>query len=158
MRCPFCKENNDKVIDSRSNHQGALIRRRRLCLACKRRFTTYERVEVTLPMVVKKDNSRESFDRDKILSGVKKACDKRNLTAQTLEELVDRVEATIYESYEREVPARDIGERVTQELKALDPVAYVRFASVYRRFEDVSAFQNVLENLMKQKTGDGTHK
>ena len=151
MRCPFCKHTRDRVVDSRTNHEGALVRRRRQCLKCKRRFTTYERVERSPRMVVKKDSRRESFARDKILSGLTKACDKRNLPLAKLEEIVDHVEAEIYDRYEREIPAHVIGELVSTELKELDQVAFVRFASVYRRFEDVSSFEKILKALIEKK-------
>lgn len=127
-----------------------MVRRRRKCLNCKRRFTTYERIEMAPRMVIKKNGARESFSREKILRGVTKACEKRNIPICALEELVDRVEAKVYETYEREVPAQAIGELVSEELKALDQVAYVRFASVYRRFEDVSGFERILSALLKK--------
>ena len=158
MRCPFCKSVKDKVVDSRTNGNGALIRRRRECEGCRRRFTTYERVEKTPPLVVKKDLKRESFAREKVLSGITKACDKRKLPLARLEEIVDKIERVIYDKYEREVQVQVIGELVSEELKELDQVAYVRFASVYRHFEDISSFQNVLESLIEKKTPNVSNK
>ncbi len=151
MLCPFCKGTKSKVIDSRTNNGGASIRRRRECLHCERRFTTYEQVVRTPPLVIKRDSKRETFEREKIYKGLIKACDKRNLPATKIEEIIDGVENTIYEKYEREVPSIVIGELIIDQLKELDQVAYVRFASVYRRFEDISRFQQVIETLLQQK-------
>jgi transcriptional repressor NrdR len=145
MRCPYCKADNDKVIDSRATNDGASIRRRRQCLACKRRFTTYERSEEQPLAVVKKDGSRQPFDRKKILDGLKKACQKRPIPTSRLEDIVDRIELDLYEKFEREVPASAIGELVMKELRDLDQVAYVRFASVYREFKDASDFAQALQ-------------
>ena len=155
MRCPFCKNDSDRVVDSRTSQDGASVRRRRKCLICKRRFTTYERVEMIPRLVVKKNGSRESFNREKILRGLAKACDKRNIPVQSLEEIVDRVESHVYDTYEREAPAQAIGELVSEELKALDQVAFVRFASVYRRFEDISGFEKVLAALLRKDHAGG---
>ena len=157
MRCPFCKNTSDRVVDSRTSQDGASVRRRRKCLGCKRRFTTYERVEMIPRMVIKKNGDRESFNRAKILRGIAKACDKRNIPLDRLEELVDRVEAQVYDQYEREAPAHAIGELVSNELKELDQVAYVRFASVYRRFEDISGFEKVLSALLRKDSASGAH-
>lgn len=157
MRCPFCKSVHDRVLDSRTSHNGDLVRRRRKCIDCKRRFTTYERVEMSPRMVIKTDSRREMFNRDKILRGVAKACDKRNIPNARLEELVDRVECEVFDKFEHEVPAQFIGELVSGELKKLDQVAFVRFASVYRRFEDLSSFEQFLENLLRDKSHAKSH-
>lgn len=140
MRCPFCKVDKDKVVDSRSSGEGAVVRRRRECLNCGRRFTTYERVEETPLRVVKKDGSRVPFDREKILVGIRKACEKRPVSAEQIEYAVARIEDQINKNYDREVPSTDIGEMVMEALKRLDTVAYVRFASVYREFKDPEDF------------------
>ncbi|MBI5368155.1 MAG: transcriptional repressor NrdR [Planctomycetes bacterium] len=140
MRCPFCKANKDRVIDSRGSGEGAVIRRRRQCLACKRRFTTYERVEENPFRVIKKDGTREPFSRAKILNGLLKACEKRPIPVPDLEDVVNRIELDIYENFEREVPSKHIGDLVMRHLRDIDKVAYVRFASVYREFKDVSEF------------------
>ncbi len=140
MRCPFCREDHDRVVDSRSSGEGAIIRRRRECLSCGRRFTTYERIE-TLPVrVVKKDNRREELDRSKILAGLVKACEKRSVSTETLERIVAEIENEIYTHFDKEVTSRHIGQLVMRKLRDLDKVAYVRFASVYREFKDVSEF------------------
>lgn len=151
MRCPFCAEQEDKVVDSRVNRDGILIRRRRECLGCHRRFTTYERVEDVLPVVVKKDGRREPFDRGKILQGLKKACEKRPVPVAVLEEIADRVEKRVQESGEPEVSSRVIGEDVMAQLHRVDQVAYVRFASVYREFKDVTQFMDELATLLKHE-------
>ena len=130
MKCPFCDELEDKVVDSRMAKEGEVIRRRRECLACRRRYTTYERVEEILPMVVKKDGRRESFDRTKILAGLKKACEKRPISTATIEDVTDRIEKRIQEMGETEIESRIVGEELMKELHQLDQVAYVRFASV----------------------------
>jgi transcriptional repressor NrdR len=140
MRCPFCKVDNDKVVDSRSSGEGAVVRRRRECLNCGRRFTTYERVEEAPLRVVKKDGSRVPFDREKILLGIRKACEKRPVSAEQIELAVTHIENRINKNYDREVPSTDIGEMVMEALKKLDTVAYVRFASVYREFKDPEDF------------------
>ncbi|WP_324670253.1 transcriptional regulator NrdR [Geochorda subterranea] len=140
MRCPFCSEPDTRVIDSRLTEEGAAVRRRRECPRCGRRFTTYERVEEIPLMVVKKDGRREPFSRQKVLAGVMKACEKRPIPVARIEELVSRVEEAVRTQGEYEVPSRLIGERVMEELRQLDPVAYVRFASVYRDFQDVTGF------------------
>lgn len=149
MRCPFCKVDNDRVVDSRSSAEGAVVRRRRECLACGKRFTTYERVEEAPLRVVKKDGTRVAFDREKVLAGVRKACEKRPVSAEQMEELVSSVEDDINKNYEREVPTRAIGEMVMERLKTLDSVAYVRFASVYREFKDPEEFVQVIQTARK---------
>jgi transcriptional repressor NrdR len=147
MRCPFCQDTENKVIDSRESHEGAVIRRRRECLRCKRRFTTYERVEELHPLIVKKDGRREAFDRDKLLAGLKKACEKRPVSVDQLEELVVGIERLLQGLGEKEVPSSVIGEEVMRQLPAMDEVAYVRFASVYRSFRDISEFMEELQEL-----------
>ena len=149
MRCPFCAHQEDKVVDSRSSREGIVIRRRRECLGCQRRYTTYERVEEVLPLVVKKDGRREPFDRTKILQGLKKACEKRPVGLSVIEEVVDRVEKKMLEMGEPEIPSRAIGEEVMTQLHGVDQVAYVRFASVYREFKDVTQFMDELTGLLK---------
>jgi transcriptional repressor NrdR len=151
VKCPFCAELENKVIDSRLSNQGAVIRRRRECLGCQRRFTTYERVEEILPMVVKKDGRRESFDRQKVLEGLKLACQKRPVGADQLEAVVDGIERRLQEMGEKEVPSSVIGEAVMRELARLDEVAYVRFASVYRSFKDLGEFMSELKELISER-------
>ena len=151
MKCPFCDELEDKVVDSRMAKEGEVIRRRRECLGCKRRYTTYERVEEILPVVVKKDGRRESFDRTKILSGMKKACEKRPISTATIEVVTDRIEKRIQEMGETEIESRIVGEEVMKELHQLDQVAYVRFASVYREFKDIDQFMDELKSLAQQR-------
>jgi transcriptional repressor NrdR len=141
---------DDRVIDSRLSKDGDLIRRRRECSHCQRRFTTYERVEETLPLVIKKDGRRELFDRGKILTGLQKACEKRPISVTVLEKLIERIEQRLQESGEREVLSREIGEQIMQELQNLDEVAYVRFASVYRSFKDVNEFMNSVKELLEK--------
>ena len=150
MRCPFCRSDNDRVIDSRSGDDGATIRRRRECLACRRRFTTYERVERQLLTVVKKEGDRDPFDRDKIKRGLAKACWKRPVTEDDIEGVVVSLEAELYGAYESDVPSRVIGERLMELLKDLDQVAYVRFASVYREFKDARDFVDELEPILNE--------
>lgn len=151
MKCPFCDELEDKVVDSRMAKEGEVIRRRRECLGCKRRYTTYERVEEILPVVVKKDGRRESFDRTKILAGLKKACEKRPISTATLEAVTDRIEKRIQEMGETEIESRIVGEELMKELHQLDQVAYVRFASVYREFKDIDQFMDELRTLAQQR-------
>ena len=151
MKCPFCDELEDKVVDSRMAKEGEVIRRRRECLGCKRRYTTYERVEEILPMVVKKDGRRESFDRTKILAGLKKACEKRPISTATIEGVTDRIEKRIQEMGETEIESRIVGEELMKELDQLDQVAYVRFASVYREFKDIDQFMDELRTLAQQR-------
>ena len=151
MKCPFCNDVEDKVVDSRMAKEGQVIRRRRECLACKRRYTTYERVEESLPMLVKKDGRREPFDRQKILSGLKKACEKRPISTSTIEAVTDRIEKRIQEMGETEILSRTVGEEVMKELHQLDQVAYVRFASVYREFKDIDQFMDELKALARER-------
>jgi transcriptional repressor NrdR len=152
MKCPFCAHTANKVIDSRISKDGDAIRRRRECLSCGRRFTTYEFVEEVLPVVVKKDGRREPFDRMKILVGVKKACEKRPISTDAIEAVLENVEKACQEYSGKEIPSSAIGERVMQELQSLDGVAYVRFASVYRQFRDVSDFLKELKDLLDTGT------
>jgi len=148
MRCPFCKGADSKVLDSRESMEGAVIRRRRECLECRKRFTTYERVEELAPLVVKKDGRREPFDREKLLAGLHKAVEKRPVSMDQLEALVAEVEVRLQERGEKEVPSSAIGEEVMRRLRALDQVAYVRFASVYRSFRDIEEFMDELKGLL----------
>lgn len=156
MRCPFCQHLDDKVIDSRLARDGDVIRRRRECLKCEKRFTTYERVEEVMPQVVKKDGRREAFDRQKIVAGIQRACEKRPVSADTIEEIVRRIEAELTDSGEREIPSSLIGEKVMAALKALDEVAFVRFASVYRRFQDLNDFMAELQGLLRHEAAGKT--
>ncbi len=151
MRCPYCGTSRDKVIDSRSTKRGKSIRRRRECLKCGNRFTTYEYIEEVSLMVVKKDYGREPFDRNKILSGLVKACEKRPVSMQKLERVVDSIERHIQKNYDREVKASVIGELAMKHLHALDQVSYVRFASVYREFKDINQFMKELRQLLKKQ-------
>jgi transcriptional repressor NrdR len=151
VKCPFCDELEDKVVDSRMAKEGEVIRRRRECLGCKRRYTTYERVDEVLPVVVKKDGRRESFDRSKILAGLKKACEKRPISTATIEAVTDRIEKRIQEMGETEIESRIVGEELMKELHQLDQVAYVRFASVYREFKDIDQFMDELRTLAQQR-------
>jgi len=148
VQCPFCSSLEDKVVDSRLSKEGEVIRRRRECLQCRRRFTTYERIEENLPMLVKKDGRREPFDRQKIFSGLTKACEKRPVSIDQLDAVVTRIEKAIQERGVNEVESRIVGEEVMRQLHALDQVAYVRFASVYREFKDVNQFMAELKNLL----------
>jgi len=150
LRCPFCQHMDDRVIDSRLSKEGDMIRRRRECTHCLRRFTTHERVEETLPLVIKKDGRRENFDRGKILAGLHKACEKRPISVETLEKLVDRIEQKFQEGGEREIHSRVVGEQIMLELQNLDEVAYVRFASVYRSFKDVNEFMSEVKELLEK--------
>ena len=151
MKCPFCAHIEDKVVDSREGKDGLVIRRRRECLSCGRRFTSYERIDEIPFMVVKKDGTREPFDRNKVLGGLRKACEKRPVSPAALEQVADEVEQMLQESPEREIPTARVGEKVTERLRELDKVAYVRFASVYRQFEDVDQFMKVLNDLLEQR-------
>ncbi len=150
MRCPFCREDKDRVVDSRSTAEGFVVRRRRECLSCKKRFTTFERVEAMPMRVIKKDGSRVRFDRQKILDGMFKACEKRPVSAQAIEKTVADIEAEIHKRFDREVPSKAIGELVMKHLRKLDDVAYVRFASVYRAFKDVSEFMEEVRPMLKK--------
>jgi len=151
MKCPFCGDFDNKVVDSRLSGESDVIRRRRECLGCGRRFTTYERVEDILPMVIKKDGRREPFDRNKILSGIQTACQKRPVPVPVMEEIVDRIEKTVQEKGDKEIKSNSIGETLMQELHDLDEVAYVRFASVYRSFRDINEFMDELKDLLKEE-------
>ncbi len=148
MKCPFCGHAKDKVVDSRESNSGDSIRRRRECIACGRRFTSYERIEEIPYFVVKKDGRREAFDRHKLMAGLHRACEKRPISAKALTGLVDEIEQMVQDSPEREVEASAIGERVMERLRELDKVAFVRFASVYRQFEDVHEFMTELRDLL----------
>jgi len=147
MRCPKCANQDDKVIDSRASREGSTIRRRRQCLKCQHRFTTYEEIEHEGLVVVKRDGRREEFSTDKLLSGIKKACQKRPISPKAIADLVEQIVDEITDKYDREVPGMAIGERVMDGLRKIDPVAYVRFASVYRRFEEATEFVREVKNL-----------
>jgi len=151
VKCPYCFYGESKVIDSRPTDEGEKIRRRRECLQCRKRFTTYEVVETTPIMVVKKDKTREAFDRNKMLSGLMRACEKRPVSAQTLEQIVDNIQAEIQNTMDREVQSSRIGELAMEGLKDIDEVAYVRFASVYRQFKDINSFMDELKNILENK-------
>ncbi len=151
MRCPYCSSLDNKVVDSRMGKEGESIRRRRECLKCEGRFTTYERVEEMLPSVIKKDDRREPYDRQKILSGLKKACEKRPIGVEALEKAVDDIEKTLQEKGYKEIPSKAIGEQVMNKLHQLDEVAYVRFASVYRSFKDINEFMSELKDILSEK-------
>ncbi|TNF50452.1 MAG: transcriptional repressor NrdR [Deltaproteobacteria bacterium] len=148
MKCPFCTHDDTRVVDSRLGKEGNNIRRRRECIECERRFTTYERVEETLPLVIKKDGRREVFDRQKIISGIQRACEKRPVSIATIEKVVDQIEVKLQESGEKEIAASRIGEAIMEALQALDEVAYVRFASVYRQFRDINEFMSELTDIL----------
>ena len=150
MKCPYCFSTKDRVIDSRSSNENRSVRRRRECTKCKRRFTTYESIEEISMMVVKRDGRRETFDRNKIISGILKSCEKRPVSLQKVEDLVDKVERELYKKYEKEVGAHSIGELVMERLHRVDQVAYVRFASVYRQFKDINEFMSELKDLLKK--------
>lgn len=154
MKCPYCGEMESKVIDSRPADDGDRIRRRRECLACAKRFTTYEIVETVPLMVIKKDKSRQAFDRQKILNGMVRACEKRPVSYQMLENAVNNIEQTLLNSYEREVTSIYIGELTMKELKNIDEVAYVRFASVYRQFSDINTFMDELKDILDKRAVD----
>ena len=151
MKCPFCNHLQDKVVDSRESKEGDAIRRRRECLACERRYTTYERIDEVPYMVVKKDGRREKFDRQKVLAGLLKACEKRPVSMGKLSEMVNQIESKVSDSPDREISTTEIGEKLMESLRELDKIAYVRFASVYRDFQDEEAFFNELKNLIRQK-------
>ena len=154
MRCPYCKSDNDRVIDSRASADGFAIRRRRQCSDCGRRYTTYERVETAPLRVAKKNGERAAFDRTKILAGVIRACEKRPVSSDTLERLVDRIERECMEAFDKEVPSKVIGNLVMRELRDVDQVAYVRFASVYREFKDVGQFLEELKPMLERHRED----
>jgi transcriptional repressor NrdR len=151
MKCPFCNHSKSKVVDSRLSKEKDMIRRRRECLSCQKRFTTSERTEDDLPLVIKKDGRREPFYRGKIFNGLKKACEKRPISINLIEKIVSRIELYFQEKGEREVKSTEIGQRVMEELHQLDGVAYVRFASVYRQFKDIQEFMNELKELIANK-------
>ena len=151
MKCPYCAHLGDKVVDSRESREGEVIRRRRECLGCGKRFTSYERIDEIPYMVVKKDGSRERFERQKLIAGLLKACEKRPVSVAALEGVADRVEGTLQDRAEKEMATAEIGSFVMQELKKLDKVAYVRFASVYRHFRDIGEFMSELKDLLNAK-------
>lgn len=153
MKCPFCSNLENRVIDSRLSRDGDVTRRRRECARCERRFTTYERVEEILPLVVKKDGRREAYDRLKVVAGLRKACEKRPVSIATIEEVADRIERFLQSKGDKEVPSAVIGEEVMRQLYDLDKVAYVRFASVYRSFQDLDAFMRELKELIDERSG-----
>jgi len=153
MKCPFCHQTENRVIDSRVSKDSNMIRRRRECERCSRRFTTYERVEEMMPLVIKKDGRREAYDRLKIINGLKRACEKRPVSINTIEAITDRIERTVQERGEKEIASSVIGETLMRELHDTDPVAYVRFASVYRSFKDINEFMVELEELLKERKG-----
>ena len=154
MKCPFCGHMEDKVVDSRESKEGEVIRRRRECLGCAKRFTSYERIDQIPHMVVKKDGRRERFDREKVLAGLMKACEKRPVPIKSLEMIADRVESMVQESPDREVPTVEVGEFLMNSLRDLDKVAFVRFASVYRDFKDVDQFMATLKGLFEKEKGE----
>jgi len=154
VRCPYCTQIDNKVIDSRLSKDGRTIRRRRECLGCSRRFTTYEKLEEVLPMVIKKDGRREPFSREKIIAGIRKACQKRPVSVPRMEEFVDQLEVYFQELGRKEIDSKEIGERVITNLKDWDEVAYVRFASVYRQFRDINEFMSELEGILKARKGE----
>ena len=151
MKCPHCGFQESKVVDSRHSEDGTSIRRRRECLNCQKRFTTYETVESLPVIVVKRDNSRQAFDRNKIMNGMLRACEKRPVSMQDLENAVNEIEAKVQNSLEREITTEFIGEQVMEKLKGLDEVAYVRFASVYRQFKDIHSFMQELNKILEEK-------
>ena len=155
MKCPFCKVDDDRVVDSRASSDGFAIRRRRECTSCNRRYTTYERIEESPLRVVKKDERREPFDRRKVLAGLIKACEKRPVSLDALERITETVEGRVLETFDREVPSTTIGQLVLAELKAVDQVAYVRFASVYREFKTVHEFLDELRPMLESRSTDG---
>lgn len=154
MKCPFCGFPEDKVIDSRIAKDQSAIRRRRECLSCNRRFTTFERVEINLPLVIKRDQGRVAYDRQKVENGIRKACEKRPVSQEQIEELVNDLEQVLREKGEKEVPVAYIGEHIMAALKNLDEVAYIRFASVYRQFKDINEFMQELQGLLNHTHGD----
>jgi transcriptional repressor NrdR len=155
MRCPFCHSTQNKVIDSRPSREANAIRRRRECLNCQRRFTTYEQVEETMPLIIKKDGRREPFQRTKLYEGLKKACEKRPVSIDAIEQFLDELERELLESGQRELPSSWIGERVMNKLRELDEVAYVRFASVYRHFTDATDFMKEIRQMLEAKPEGG---
>ncbi len=158
MRCPYCRSTKTRVADSRLSREANAIRRRRECLDCKRRFTTYEKVEDVTPLVIKKDGRREAFNRSKIYEGIKKACEKRPVSIDDIEGFIDRLERELQESGRKEIPSTVIGEKVMAQLREWDDVAYVRFASVYRRFSDITEFMDEIRQLTDSKEAPGAEK
>ncbi|MFA6601036.1 MAG: transcriptional regulator NrdR [Candidatus Omnitrophota bacterium] len=152
MRCPYCKQENDKVIDSRSANEGAVIRRRRECEACGKRYTTYERIDEIPLYVIKKDLRREPYERAKVLAGVYKACEKRPIPLADQEKIADELEKLMREKYDKEIPSKEIGEAIMRNLARLDQVAYVRFASVYRDFQDISHFMKEIKQMIQKQS------
>jgi len=152
VKCPFCAHLEDKVVDSREGKEGQVIRRRRECLSCGKRFTSYERIDQIPHMVIKKDGRRERFDREKVLAGLLKACEKREISVKTLEGIADKVETMVHENTDREVPSVEVGEYLMERLRELDKVAFVRFASVYKDFKDVDQFLFTLKGLLETTT------
>ncbi len=148
MKCPFCGETDNKVIDSRLSKDATAIRRRRECIGCARRFTTYEQIEDMPIMIIKKDGRRETFSREKVRSGMLRACEKRNVSINAIEDFIDELERDLRDTGEKEIPSRMLGERIMEKLQTLDEIAYVRFASVYREFKDVSTFMDELKKFM----------
>ncbi len=151
MKCPFCGNDEDKVIDSRPADEGLAIRRRRECMSCSARFTTYEKIENLPLVVIKKDGTRQPFDRDKIISGIMKACEKRPVSTEQVESIVNTIESQTQNSLKREISSDELGEMVMEKLKGIDEVAYVRFASVYRQFKDLNSFFDELSNIIKKR-------
>lgn len=151
MKCPYCGHLGNRVVDSRLNKEYTITRRRRLCDSCERRFTTYERLEVAMPMLVKKDGRREAWDRHKVAEGIKKACEKRPVSLSQIDEFVDSLEKKLQDMGEREISIRYVGEQIMEKLKVLDEVAYVRFASVYRQFKDLNEFMDELKGMLELK-------
>jgi len=151
MKCPYCYVPESKVIDSRATDNGASIRRRRECSSCGRKFTTYERVENMVMMVIKKDGSRQSFDRNKVANGIRRACEKRPVTAKQIDDTVNTIEMQVYNKFNKEISSIDIGELVMDKLKEIDDVAYVRFASVYRQFKDLNTFVDELQKMLEKR-------
>ncbi|NLM27032.1 MAG: transcriptional repressor NrdR [Clostridiaceae bacterium] len=150
MKCPYCSHLEDKVIDSRPTDDGATIRRRRECLGCQKRYTTYEKVEYMPLMVIKKDKSRQPYSREKLMNGILRACEKRPVSIDRINSMIDSIEAQIYSTLDREITSTEIGEKVMEELRKIDEVAYVRFASVYRQFKDINTFMDELQKLIKE--------
>jgi len=152
MRCPYCSNTEDRVVDSRSSSEETIIRRRRECLKCLRRFTTYEKIENTPLIIIKKDGRREEFYRSKVLNGLRKACDKRSISVEKIENIADKIEKDLEKKNQKEIPSKIIGELIMRYLHKLDQVAYVRFASVYREFKDIEEFKAALDKLLKRNS------
>ena len=156
MKCPYCAHNENQVLDSRDSEDLSSVRRRRECLKCDKRFTTYERIDMVDLYVIKKDGRREQFDRNKLLLGIKKACEKRPISMDTIEETVDEIEQNLRKKETTEIPCKVVGETVIRRLRAIDKVAYIRFASVYRAFEDVESFEKEVQSLLKNEKTTGS--